>query len=147
MLTWAWMLQKGEKEIYNVNLGLDVAKNVRLGYEYMVGGDDYVAEVSKDGWIARLDYKGAGEEAGSFGIHAQWFDQPINAFLAPTTDATQFTNNVINGEYGAGYEGYNIGIDYTLAKNIQLCVNWYDTESKVGKLEDEVIYTELYFNF
>ena len=137
----------GEKEIYNVNLGLDVAKNVRLGYEYMVGGDDYVAEVSKDGWIARLDYKGAGEEAGSFGIHAQWFDQPINAFLAPTTDATQFTNNVINGEYGAGYEGYNIGIDYTLAKNIQLCVNWYDTESKVGKLEDEVIYTELYFNF
>ena len=135
-----------KKEVYNINLGLDVAKNVRLGYEYMWGDHKYEERVSKDGWIARVDYKGAGEEAGSFGIHAQWFDQPINAVLSPTTDATQFTNDVY-GVYGGGYEGYNIGVDYTLAKNIQLCVNWYDTEAKFGGAEDEVIYTELYFNF
>ena len=66
--------------------------------------------------------------------------------MSPTTDATQFTNDVY-GVYGGGYEGYNIGVDYTLAKNIQLCVNWYDTEAKFGGAEDEVIYTELYFNF
>ena len=136
-----------EKKVYNVNLAMNVAKDVRLAYEYMWGDHKYEEAVSKDGWIARVDYKGAGEEAGTWGVHAQWFDQPINAFLAPTTDATQFSNNVINGVYGGGYEGYNVGVDYTLAKNIMLCVNYYDTEAKIGNADDQVIYTELYFNF
>ena len=135
-----------KKEVYNINLGMNVAKDVRLTYDYMWGDHKYEERVSKDGWIARVDYKGAGEEAGTWGLHAQWFDQPINAFLTPTTDATQFSSS-LSGGYGGGYEGYNIGVDYTLAKNIMLCVNWYDTESKINNLEDEVIYTEVYFNF
>ena len=130
----------GKKEIYNINLGLDVAKDLHLSYEYMWGDKKYDERVSKDGFIARLDYKGAGEEAGSYGIHAQWFDQPINAYLSPTTDATQFNSD-------GGYEGWNLGVDYTLAKNIQLCVNYYDTEAKVGKADDQVLYSELYFFF
>ncbi|MBR6679548.1 MAG: hypothetical protein IKL58_04465, partial [Phascolarctobacterium sp.] len=65
-------------------------------------------------------------------------DQPINAILTPTTDATTFTH---------GYEGWNVGVDYTLAKNIQLCVNWYDTEDKYGSENDEVLYSELYIFF
>ena len=137
----------GKKEIYNINLGMNIAKDVRLAYEYMWGDHKYEERVSKDGWIARVDYKGAGEAAGTYGIHAQWFDQPINAVLSPTTDATQFTSAYYGNQYGGGYEGWNVGVDYTLAKNIQLCVNYYDTESKFGGYSDEVIYTELYFNF
>ncbi|MBR6510882.1 MAG: hypothetical protein IKT51_01395, partial [Phascolarctobacterium sp.] len=132
------------KEVYNVNLGMDVAKDLHLAYEYMWGSKDnegYNDQVSKDGWVARLDYKGADASVpGSYGVHAQWFDQPVNAFLSPTTDATQFTTE-------GGYEGYNLGVDYTLAKNIQLCVNYYDTEAKIGKADDEVLYSELYFFF
>jgi len=128
-----------KKEIYNVNLGFDVAKDVRLSYEYMWGDKKYNKNVSKDGFVARLDYKGADIAApGSYGIHAQWFDQPINAILTPTTDATVFED---------GYEGWNVGVDYTLAKNIQLCVNWYDTEAIKGAEKDEVLYSELYFFF
>ncbi len=130
-----------EKEIYNINLGFDVAKDLHLGYEYMWGDKKYNDTVSKDGFVARLDYKGADASVeGSYGIHAQWFDQPINAFLSPTTDATQFTEN-------GGYEGWNLGVDYTLAKNIQLCVNYYDTEAKDKSADDEVLYSELYFFF
>ena len=132
------------KEVYNVNLGMDVAKDLHLAYEYMWGSKDnagYDDQVSKDGWIARLDYKGADAATpGTYGVHAQWFDQPINAFLSPTTDATQFTAN-------GGYEGWNIGVDYTLAKNIQLCVNYYDTEAKDKSADDQVMYSELYFFF
>ena len=142
----------GKKEIYNIGLAMDVAKDVRLAYDYMWGDKKYEERVSKDGWIARVDYKGAGEEAGTWGVHAQWFDQPINCFLSPTTDATQFSG--WNGfaddygySYGGGYEGWNLGVDYTLAKNIQLCVNYYDTEAKIGNQDDQVIMTELYFNF
>ena len=128
-----------KKEIYNVNVAFDVAKDTRLSYEYMWGDKKYLESVSKDGFVARLDYKGADASvAGSYGVHAQWFDQPINAILTPTTDATVFED---------GYEGWNFGVDYTLAKNIQLCVNYYDTESIKGTEDDKVIYSELYFFF
>ena len=129
-----------DKEIYNIGLGLGIAKDLRLGYEYMWGDDEYLDTVSKDGWVARLDYKGAGEEVGSYGIHAQWFDQPINCWLSPTTDANVFAND-------GGYEGWNLGFDYTLAKNILLDVNYYDTEAKVGPKEDELLYVDVYFTF
>ena len=128
------------KEIYNIGLGFDVAKNVRLGYEYMWGDSEYNKAVSKDGWVARVDYKGAGEEVGSFGIHAQWFDQPINCWLSPTHDGNVF-------EEDGGYEGYNVGFDYTLAKNISLSVNYYDTEGKISGDSDERILSEVYFTF
>ena len=132
----------GKKEIYNVNVAFDVAKDTRLAYEYMWGDKKYDERVSKDGFVARLDYKGADAAvAGTYGVHAQWFDQPINAFLAPTTDANTFYND-------GGYEGWNFGVDYTLAKNIQLCVNYYDTEAKADKSkDDEIIFSELYFFF
>jgi len=130
----------GDKEIYNIGLGLDVAKNLRLGYEYMWGDKKYNKEVSKDGFVARLDYKGAGEEVGSFGVHAQWFDQPVNCFLSPTTDANPFADQ-------GGYEGFNIGFDYTLAKNVLLDVNYYDTEAKTSSADDEMLYVDVYFTF
>ena len=127
-----------DKEVYNVNVAFDVAKDTRLSYEYMWGDKEYNKTVSKDGFIARVDYKGAGAEVGSYGIHAQWFDQPVNAVLTPTTDATTFAD---------GYKGWNLGVDYTLAKNVQLCVNYYDTEAIKLDKEDKVLYTELYFFF
>ena len=131
-------------KIYNIGFGVDVAKDLRLGYEYMWGDKNYAKangdDVSKDGFVARVDYKGADAAvAGTYGVHAQWFDQPINAILTPTTDAAVFDD---------GYEGWNIGVDYTLAKNIQLCVNYYDTQSiKAPGEKDEVLYSELYFFF
>ena len=129
-----------EKEIYNVNVAFDVAKDARFSYEYMWGDKEYNKTVSKDGYWARLDYKGADASVpGSYGVHAQVFEQPINCYLSPTTDATTFAD---------GYEGWGVGVDYTLAKNIQLCVNYYDTQSiKKAGLKDEVLYSELYFFF
>jgi len=129
----------GKKEIYNVNVAMDVAKDLRLSYEYMWGDKKYEQSVSKDGFVVRADYKGADAATpGTYGVHAQWFDQPINAYLTPTTDAATFWD---------GYEGWNLGVDYTLAKNVQLCVNYYDTESIDGTKDDEVLFSELYFFF
>ena len=135
---------KDGKEIYNVNVAFDVAKDTRLSYEYMWADKNYAKDfgmdVSKDGYWARVDYKGADASVpGSYGVHAQLFEQPRNAWLSPTTDATTFDD---------GYEGWGVGVDYTLAKNIQLCVNYYDTQSiKSAGDKDEVLYSELYFFF
>ncbi|MDY4920389.1 MAG: S-layer homology domain-containing protein [Phascolarctobacterium sp.] len=132
-----------DKEIYNVGVAFDLAKDLRLGYEYMWGDKKIDKRVSKDGYVARLDYKGAdAATAGSWGLHAQYFDQPINAIISPTTDA-----NVFDAEDG-GYKGWNVGADVALAKNITLCVNYYDTEAKGdSSKDDKVLYSELYFNF
>ena len=136
----AWSAN-GEKEIYNVNVAFDVAKDTRLAYEYMWGDKEHNKDFSKDGFVARLDYKGADAATpGTYGVHAQWFDQPVNAVLTPTTDANSF------GDKG-GYEGWNVGFDYTLAKNIQLCVNYYDTEAKDKSADDQIVFSELYFFF
>ena len=130
------------KEISNVGVSFDVAKDLRLGYEYMWSDHKYDKRVSKDGFVARVDYKGAdAATAGSWGVHAQYFDQPINAIISPTTDA-----NVFDYDDG-GYKGWNLGADLALAKNITLCVNYYDTEAKATTKEDKVLYSELYFNF
>ena len=132
---------QGDKEIYNVALNMDVAKDLNLSYEYMWGDHKYDEKVSKDGYIVGLNYKGAdASEAGTYGVHAYYYDQPENAWLSPTFDLTNF--------YGfGGYEGWSAGVDYTLAKNIQLCVNYYDTESKYGDKEDKSIFSELFFFF
>ena len=130
----------GNKEIYNIGVGFDVAKNVRVGYEYMWGDDEYDSRVSKDGWVARVDYKGAGEEVGSYGAYVQYFDQPVNCVLHPTTDAYTFLDE-------GGYEGWNVGFQYTLAKNVLLDVNYFDTEAKAGKSEDQSLIVDVYFTF
>ena len=129
-----------KKEIYNVNLGMDVAKDVRLSYEYMWGDKKYDDRVSKDGYIVGLNYKGAGDEVGSYGLHAFYYDQPVNAFISPTFDLNNFAKE-------GGYEGWSVGVDYAVAKNVLLCVNYYDTEAKATSSDDEVIYSELYFSF
>ena len=131
----------GEKEIYNVAVNMDVAKDLNLSYEYMWGDKEYEKEVSKDGYIVGLNYKGADASvAGTYGVHAYYYDQPVNAILSPTFDLNNFLDE-------GGYEGWSVGVDYTLAKNIQLCVNYYDTEAKIGSNKDEVVYSELYFYF
>ena len=131
-----------DKEIYNVGLSVDVAKDLNLAYEYMWGDKEYDNRVSKDGFVATLAYKGAdASEAGSYGIHATYFDQPINAIISPTTDANVFTDT------DGGYKGWGIGADYALAKNITLAVNYYDTEAKATSEDDKVLYSELYFMF
>ncbi len=129
-----------DQEVYDIGLGMNVAKDLRLTYEYMWGDDDYDNRVSKDGYIVGLNYKGAGDEVGSYGIHAFYYDQPVNAFISPTFDLTNFAPE-------GGYEGWSAGVDYTLAKNVLLCVNYYDTEAKVGPKEDQSIFTEVYFSF
>ena len=131
----------GNKEVYNVGLSFDVAKDLNLAYEYMWGDKKYNKEVSKDGFVATLAYKGADAATpGSYGLHVTYYDQPINAILTPTYDATMFLDK-------GGYKGFNVGADYALAKNITLAVNYYDTEAKVGSDDDQSIFTELFFQF
>ena len=129
------------KEIYNVGVNFDVAKDLNLAYEYMWADKAYREDVSKDGWVATLAYKGADAATpGTWGVSATYFDQPVNAVLHPTTDAETHLNN-------GGYKGYGVVANYTFAKNIVGELSYYDTDSKVGSKDSQLLYADLYFTF
>ena len=129
------------KEIYNVGASLDVAKDLNLAYEYMWGDKAYDNRVSKDGWVATLSYKGAeAATPGSWGLSATYYDQPVNAVLAPTTDAETFLKE-------GGYKGWGVTANYAFAKNIVGEVSYYDTEAKATSSDKNLLFADLFFTF
>lgn len=141
-----------KRNIYNVNASWSFLKDFTLKYDYMWTDNrlytplaDKEKSGSKDGWIAQLFYKGADPaKVGTWGLHFRYFDQPASVFLFPTYDLNSF-------DADGGYKGWNVGGDVTLAKNIFLNVNYYDTESKAKydskKGTDRRVFSELYFLF
>lgn len=137
-----------DRNIYSVNADWGFAKDFGLTYRYMWTDDRVVDAGSKDGWFAQLNFKGADPaKANTWGLRARYFDQPQNVFLYPTYDLNAFDD----GQGGQGYEGWNIGGDYTFAKNIMWSLDYYDTESKAkvagSKLKDRRLYSQLWFFF
>ena len=130
-----------DKEIYNVGVNLDVAKDLNLAYEYMWGNKQINKEVSKDGFVATLAYKGADAATpGTWGVSATYYDQPVNAFLSPTTDAETFKAE-------GGYKGWGVVANYALAKNIVAELSYYDIDAKATNDDAKLIYADLYFTF
>ena len=76
-------------------------------------------------------------------ITQKQYDKKINALVDINKLSKCSEFSITDG----GYEGWNLGVDYALAKNVQLCVNCYDTDSKLNNLDDQVWYSELYFFF
>ena len=107
----------------------------------MWGDKAYNEKVSKDGWVATLSYKGAeAATPGSWGLSATYYDQPVNAVLAPTTDAEQFLTE-------GGYKGWGVTANYAFAKNIVGEVSYYDTEAKASNSDKNLLYADLFFTF
>ena len=127
-----------DKEIWNVGASYGFG-DFTLSAEYMRGDKEYYANAGKDGWWADLAWKGAeADQPGSYGIHAGYYDQSVNAYIMPTTDAQYFDD---------GYKGWNVGVSYTFAKNIVGMVNYWDMESQTTNKDAQTIFSELYFMF
>ena len=126
-----------DKEIWNVGASYGFS-DFTLSAEYMRGDKEY-NNAGKDGWWADLAWKGAeASEPGSYGIHVGYYDQSPSAYIMPTTDAEYFDS---------GYKGWNVGVDYTFAKNIVGMVNYWDMEAQTGNDDAQTIFSELYFFF
>ena len=92
-----------EKDIWNVGASYGFG-DFTLSAEYMRGDEEYYDGAGKDGWWADLAWKGAeADTPGSYGIHAGYYDQSVNAYIMPTTDAEYFAD---------GYKGWNVGVSY-----------------------------------
>ena len=136
------------QEIYNVGAALPVAKDLKLSAEWMYGtadeGDD---GLDNNGWVAGLAYKGAkASKPGSWGVYANYYDMPAMTYLDNTNDGY---NGVMNKWQldGDGFEGYEVGANVALAKNIVAGVKYFDLEQREGSADEQAIWSEVVFTF
>ena len=118
-----------DNKIWNVGVKFDLVKDLTLTMDYLKSdlkeiesGYAYNKLNGDDGFVIGLNYKGAKvSEPGTYGVYATYYDQARGTVIAHT----------MNGAYGGiGFDGYMIGANYTLAKNIIASLEWYDLRSK-----------------
>ena len=134
-----------ENEIWNVGAALKVAKDLALKADFMLGD----ADGNKDdkGYVVGLAYKGAkAATAGTWGLYANYFDQPEATFFAQTIDGYAVLPATYDAT-GDGFKGYEVGANYTVAKNIVAAVKYYDLEAREGEADNQTLWSEVVFTF
>ena len=135
-----------DNEIWNVGVAVPVVKDLKLKAEYMHGDAD--ADGDNNGWVAGLAYGGAkASKVGSWGVYANYFDQPWSTYLEQTIDGYAVLPDGMNTIGGDGFEGYEVGANVTLAKNIVAGVKYYDLETREGNKDCQTLWSEVVFTF
>ena len=139
-----------ENEIVEVALAGEIAKDLTLRGSWFngtVADEAEVRDFDTNGWLVGLSYRGAkASEVGSWGAYATYSDRPYATYLLPTN----FSGYAVkpNDLHGSdGYEGYEVGANVTLAKNIVAGVKYFDYESREGKDDAQTLWSEVIFTF
>ena len=139
-----------DQEIYNLGAALKVAKDLKLSAEYL-RGDFENSDLDNNGYVFGLAYKGAKATAvGSWGLYANYFDQPAATYLKPTISSYAVGDGfkMVRGDVATdGFKGYEVGANYTVAKNIVAAVKYYDVEAREGNKDNQTLWSELVFTF
>ena len=136
----------GKNEIYAVTGKYSIG-NVGLSATYLKSDaemKDFGASEEDDGVVVGLTYKGAkGSQVGSWGAYANYYNQP-----GMTAYAHTFNGAPTDSMKLSGFEGYMVGTNYTVAKNMVAMVEYYDLEGQEGdSSEAKTIFTRLQFSF
>ena len=137
------------QEIWNVGAALPIVKDLKLSAEYMYGTADEDDGLDNSGFVAGLAYKGAkASKPGSWGIYANYYDMPALTYLDNTNNT--YSNGFMNAQQIAsadGFEGYEVGANVALAKNIVAAVKYYDLDARDQGEDDQAIWSEVVFTF
>ena len=139
-----------ENEIVEVALAGEIAKDLTLRGSWFngtVADEAEVGDFDTNGWLVGLSYGGAkASEVGSWGVYATYSDRPYGTYLLPTNFSGYAVkpNDLHDGD---GYEGYEVGANVTLAKNIVAGVKYFDYESREGKDDAQTLWSEVIFTF
>ena len=143
-----------ENEIVEVALSGEIAKDLTLRGSWFNGTIDNTAEkaVNNDnadtnGWLVGLSYGGAkASEVGSWGVYATYSDRPYATYLLPT-NFSGYAVKPLDLVTGDGYEGYEVGANVTLAKNIVAGVKYFDYEARETNNDEQTLWSEVIFTF
>jgi len=117
----------------------------KLGADYILGDKDVdnIVGGGKNGYIVMLGVGNAkANKVGSVGLWANYYNQP----------AATFVNNTFNAAYdkAAGFKGYGVGIDYTVAKNMIAGIQYFDLKDKSDNTKDlkrKTLWSQLVITF
>ena len=124
----------GEQQIFTGGLGYTFDKNISIYGEYQkadkslyeLGAGGSPSDFGDDGWAATVNYKGAkSSDKGSWGVYATYYDQSAAVILDSVSEVEDHFYWL-----GEGMKGYEVGVGYTLAKNIVANVSYFDMENK-----------------
>ena len=123
-------------EIITLGAAMPIAKDVKLSGYYLFNESDI--DNADDGFVVGLNWKKAdAKKVGTWGAWAKWYDQPEGTYVDPTWEAKEV----------AGWEGYGIGVDYTVAKNMVASVKYYDLDQQKGNNDAETLYAQFNVTF
>ena len=135
--------QKDKEEIYAVGAALNITKGLKLNAEY-IKGDAVEAGKDDDGYVVGLKFGGASAaKVGSWGLYANYYDQAAASFYDHTVD----TYATLPAGDTDGFQGYEVGANYTLAKNIVAGVKYFDLEAREGNTDAKTLWSEVVFTF
>ena len=128
-----------DNKIWTVGGSIDVGDNIRLHGEYLKS--NFAANTDdNDGIVFGLNYKGAEpKKKGSYGIWAKYYNQDRSTYVAHTTDAVH--------DSLWGFEGYGVGVDYTITKNIVALVEYFNFDGKYNEGRDKTLWSDVTFTF
>ena len=144
-----------EQKIYTLGLGYKFDKNVDLYAEYQKADKNISealwfasdSEAGDDGWAATLSYKGAKPAVkGSWGAYVTYYRQSGAVLLDSICELE-------DDKYWAyeGLKGFEVGANYTVAKNIVANIAYYDLKNKDWSSEYDdsakMLWSTVTFNF
>ena len=141
--------KKGEDNaVWNVTASYAFDKNVKVNATYLNSSLDKAemvkpGDVDTDGYVAGLSYKGANKsQVGSWGAWATYYDQGVGTTVAHTMKNADWSHYTYEG-----FKGYNVGVNYTVAKNMVYNLDYFDFEGKESEATNRVIWSRLQINF
>ena len=141
-----------DNDIINVGFATKLTKDLKLSAEYMHGDINTPAGVDLDnnGYVVGLAFKGASAaKVGSYGIYANYFDQAAATYLHQTIASYADMPGHTVGTVVAndGFKGFEVGANYTVAKNVVAGVKYYDLEAREGDKDGQSLWGEVVFTF
>ena len=107
--------------------------------------DDKAVTDGDDGYYVGVNYKGAkAAKAGTWGLYATYYD------LAASTYISNGWESSIGNDMRAagGYDGWKVGGNLALAKNIVAAVEYHKLDAKLDSKKDtETLWSEVIFTF
>ncbi len=143
-----------DNEIVEVALAGEIAKDLTLRGSWFNGTINNATEAKvnngsadTNGWLVGLSYAGAkASEPGTWGVYANYSDRPMATYLLPT-NFSGYAVPFDDIDTGDGYEGYEVGANVTLAKNIVAGVKYFDYDSREGNDDSQTLWSEVIFTF
>jgi len=125
-------------EIIDVSLAYPIVKNLVLTGEYFHGKGDREDSVKSDsnGYEFRLQYGQAKAAVpGSWSIHTVYSNRPFSTLMSQSTFAgyaiePKTSAGATLANEGDGFKGWEVGANYTLAKNMVAGIKYFDYQTR-----------------